>query len=302
MSKVGYNFMAFGSGVESTEETISSFKNYIGIGAYHVVGINPTKKELEKIYGREVKEEPVYISTDKDGIAQVRIDFIVKSDPSVNNGIEFTTKAVCFLKRKGRRTTDGNKRQFINLYGDTAWLTDEQAKAEEIPENMKERFLPVKIRPSYEGEETLVKFLKAYIGIPQVSFKGKMIPDPTKAEALLEKVESYFKGDVSEIKNAIGLQPNNRVKLITMVKLTDDNKKYQAIYMTQPMKFSQTDYTWSYGELEKEIANGRFVNHKTSIKPLAEYSEIIKPTSFDTPQSPASMDWFNAPQTDDLPY
>lgn len=305
MTQLNKVFMAFASGSESKEET-PSFKNYIGVGAYHVVGINPSKKELEGIYGREIKEEPVYISKDVDGVPQVRIDFIVKTDPAFNNGIELTTKATIFLKRKGRRTTDGSKIQYINQYGDTAWLTDEQAKSEVIPENLS-RFIVKNIRPIYEGEENLVKFLKAYIGIPQVCFakKGeaiKMIADPTTAEALLEKVENYFKGDISEIKQAIGLQPNNRVKLFTMVKLTDDNKKYQAICMSQPMKFSQTNYTYSFGELEKEIANGRYANHKYSIRPLEEYSEVIKPTSFDIPSAPADMGWFNAPQSDDLPY
>lgn len=301
MTQLNKVFMAFASGSESKEET-PSFKNYIGVGAYHVIGINPNKKELEVIYGREIKEEPVYISKDKDGIPQIRIDFIIKTDPSVNNGIELTTKAVAFLKRKGRRTNDGNKIQYINLYGDTVWLTDEEMKNGVVPENVKDRFVHKNTRPAIEGEEQLVNFLKAYIGIPQVMFKGKMITDPSKAVAQLEKLENYFKGDISEIKQAIGLQPNNRVKLFTMVKTTDDNKKYQAICMSQPMKFSQTDYTWSYGQLEKEIANGRYANHKYSIRPLEEYSEVIKPTSFEVPTTQADMGWFNAPQTDDLPY
>ena len=33
------------------------FKQYIGVGSFRVMGVNPTKAELEKFYGREVSND-----------------------------------------------------------------------------------------------------------------------------------------------------------------------------------------------------------------------------------------------------
>lgn len=52
-------FMAFG---KSTESTDSSIKRYIGIAPVFVTAVNPTKKELEKIYNTEIDNEPDYLS------------------------------------------------------------------------------------------------------------------------------------------------------------------------------------------------------------------------------------------------
>ena len=65
--------MAIAKGNETKEV---SFKRYTGIGNVNVLAINPTKAELAKL-GREVEEEPVYV-TEKDGVKSIRLSLYVK--------------------------------------------------------------------------------------------------------------------------------------------------------------------------------------------------------------------------------
>ena len=86
-------FMAFAKGQESTDGAI--VKRYTGVAPCFVVGVNPNKEELERIYGTTIDSVPEYRSSvEADGkkVETVRIDFIVKTDPTKSNDIEMTTK------------------------------------------------------------------------------------------------------------------------------------------------------------------------------------------------------------------
>lgn len=55
----GFNFMAVAAGRESTEG--SAVKRYIGVAPVFVLTVNPSKEELEKIYGVEIEKDPEYL-------------------------------------------------------------------------------------------------------------------------------------------------------------------------------------------------------------------------------------------------
>lgn len=302
--KVGYNFMAFASGSESTEGFVN--KLFLGIGAYKVLGVQPSKAELSKFYGRDINDDPKYIEV-KDGKTQLRIDFILQTNPEKNNGIEMTTKVSYFLSPEYQFNKDQTKVKVINKYGECTWLTKEDAKAKVIPENLS-WYENADIRPCFVGEEELTAFIKAYLNIPNKSYRKKdgsvvTIPNKADAEARLDNIAAYFKGDFKELKSILAIQPNNSVKFATGIKETDNNKKYQVLFTQFPMKLNVTDYTYCEKVVKEKQSGGGYPNCTFVFKPLEEYSETIKPTSFETtPQSPASMDWFSAPQTDDLPY
>ena len=48
MEKKNFSFMAFGKAQESKEA--AEIKRFTGVGSVFVVGVNPNKAELEKIY------------------------------------------------------------------------------------------------------------------------------------------------------------------------------------------------------------------------------------------------------------
>lgn len=81
-------FMAFAAGQESKESVI---RRYIGVAPVYILAVNPSKAELEKIYGTQMTNEPTYVGkTTINGVEypQIRLDFIVKSNAEKCNGIE----------------------------------------------------------------------------------------------------------------------------------------------------------------------------------------------------------------------
>ena len=68
--------MAISNGVE-TKETQGGARLMTGLVPMMVVAVNPSKKELEQIYGRDLEKEPEYISADEAGVKKLRIDFIM---------------------------------------------------------------------------------------------------------------------------------------------------------------------------------------------------------------------------------
>ena len=117
-----YVMMAFGKAQESKEAP--EIKRYTGVGSVFVMGVNPNKSELEKLYERELDKDPDYI-TEKDGVVSARVDFVVKTDTAVkcNNDIELLTKISMFIRKEYRFNKDKTKVQVIDKYGITAWVT-----------------------------------------------------------------------------------------------------------------------------------------------------------------------------------
>lgn len=288
--------MAFSQGQVSSEGGI---KRYIGVCSVSVLGINPLKEELEKLYGRTLDNEPVYlkeVEVNGTKVPQVRLDFIVKADPekyldSENKPLNFISKVSIPLRRAYRYNKDNTKVQVIDKYGRTAWVTVEQAKAHEIPvysngpANIDKDY-----RPAYIGEEELIKFLIAYLNIPscQKYVEGKWVmnsPDKLPdSEASLEHIEDYFKGDVSELRTIIGYQPNNKVKVLFGIRTTEidnETRQFQTAYTRMFLKNGVTDY----GKLDKEVKSsqesGSYSDTEFDCTEIHEY--IVESTSFTPP-------------------
>ena len=292
-------FMAFAKGSESTEGSV--VKKYVGVASVYVVGVNPNKAELEKLYNTQIENEPEYLSEvevgeDKHKVKNVRIDFIVKTVPEKCNGIEFTTKLALFVRNEYRFNKDKSKVQIIDKYGRTAWVTVEQAKAHEIPvykngpANIDKDY-----RPAFVGEEELTNFIKTYLNIPNVmkyvNNTWVMNDNPEDSEARLESIAEYFKGNFKELRDVIALQPNNKVKLLFGVRNTDDGKQYQAVYNQMFLRNNTTDYSKLDADLQERKNNGAYPTTEFFVGDLKEYT--VEATNFNTtpneaPFAPAS--------------
>lgn len=234
--------MAISNGVE-TKETQGGARLMTGLVPMMVLAVNPSKKELEAIYGRDLEKEPEYISADENGVKKLRIDFIMKTVVNDKLGCneEIITKVPFFLDDKLAYTSDGSKVYMLNLYGENACIPVEDAKKNTVPENMA-WYNTTKMRPAFRGEVELVGFLKQYLGIPNRAFKDKVIPDVSKAEIQLEKIKSYFNGDIKEFVSVVNLRKaTNIVLLAGGVRTNDDNKQYQAWYLKKPLKYGTTN-------------------------------------------------------------
>ena len=309
-----YIMMAFGKAQESKEA--AEIKRYTGVGSVFVVGVNPNKSELEKLYDRELDKDPEYI-TEKDGVVSARIEFIIKTDSAAkcNNGIELTTKLPVFISKEYRFNKDKTKVQVIDKYGRTAWVTKEQAKNHEIPvySNGKPANIDKDYRPAYVGEEDITNFLKLFLGIPNPEKWVKneetgrrevvgLVDNPEDCECRLENIEDYFKGKFNEIKDAINLMPNNKIKVLFGVRTTDDGKQYQDVYTRKFLSNAVSVYDKLAEDVQSAKDNGAYPNTEFVIADLQEYT--VNATNFnntnnnngDMPfdgEAPSSTDWFN---------
>ena len=286
--KTGFNFMAIAAGRESTEG--SAVKRYIGVAPVFVISVNPSKEELEKIYGVEIEKDPEYlgemeVGDDKHKVSNLRFDFIVKTD-AAKCGIEFTTKVALFLRNEIRYNKAKTKCQVIDKYGRTTWVTSEQLKGHVIPldKNGNPLQIDADYRPAYEGEENLTNFIKAYLNIPNpMSYvNGKWVENTKvkaeECECRLEHISDYFKGDISEIKGITTFQPNNKVKILFGVRNTDDNKQYQAAYVDMFLKNNVTDYSKLDAHMQDRKSNGAYPNTEFKVEDLKEYN--VEATDF----------------------
>ena len=314
MEKKNFSFMAFGKAQESKEA--AEIKRYTGVGSIFVVGVNPSKSELEKLYDRELDKDPEYI-TEKEGVISARIEFIIKTDSTAkcNNGIELITKLPVFISKEYRFNKDKTKVQVIDKYGRTAWVTKEQAKNHEIPVygNGKPANIDKDYRPAYVGEEIVTNFLKLFLGIPNVEKWAKneetgrrevvgLVDNPQDCECRLENIEDYFKGKFNEIRDAVNLMPNNKIKVLFGVRTTDDGKQYQDVYTRKFLSNAVSVYDKLAEDVQSNKDNGAYPNTEFVIADLQEYT--VQATNFnnnnndngDMPfdgEAPAATDWFN---------
>lgn len=285
-----YAFLAIGKTQESKETT--GFKRYVGVASSFVIAVNPTKKELENIYDREIANDPEYI-VDTDNGKEARITFIVKTDPKTNNGIEMVNRAMFTLRNAPAYSNDKTKVQVIDKYGNVTWANTEDAKAGKklYSANGKELKIDSSYRMACVGEADLIGFLKAYLCVGDAfNYVNDSWVKKDNADDFLfslEHIKDYFKGDFSEIKDAIALQPNNKVKLLYGVRTTDEGKQYQTIATRFGMVLHNNAGSKALERLERDLNyakdNGSYATTEFKVQELSEYT--VNPTDLSSAES-----------------
>ena len=294
-------FMAVAAGKEVVES--KPFPKYVGVGAVKVLTVNPTQAELTKMFPtRELTEEVKYVIDATETKPQsVRIDFWVESIPDKNNGAEFMQKISYFVQNTPFVNKDNTKCQYIDAFGETGWLDINNPV---LPEGS--RMSTTGLRKAYKGEETLTKFIKAMLNIPDRHYfkdgelhQAAFIKEPKDLEACyaqLEKIGNYFKGDFSELKAIVTGAVSNKLKLAFGVKTTAENKTYADFFTDFPMKYSTTKYDYLQKLIMAAKGAGRY-SDTTFGENLAEFKEyVITPT--DLANTPGELGAFAG---DDLP-
>ena len=310
--------MAIARGNESKEA--QEFKRYIGVAPVFIKAINPNKKAHEALFNTTLEEEPKYLSDVKDNDGNVvcksaRIQIVFQPDTEkIGFEMPLVTMAL-FIQNRPRVGTTSGKTQVIDKYGRTAWVTKEQAKNHEIPvySNGKPANIDKDYRPAYVGEEDITNFLKLFLGIPNPEKWVKneetgrrevvgLVDNPEDCECRLENIEDYFKGKFNEIKDAINLMPNNKIKALFGVRTTDEGKQYQDVYTRKFLSNAVSVYDKLSEDVQSAKDNGAYPNTECVIADLQEYT--VNATNFnntnnnngDMPfdgEAPSSTDWFN---------
>ena len=290
--------MAIAKGTETVLEQVS-FNRYIGVAPVKVLAVNPSKAQLEEIYGRTMENDPVYLGeqeVDTKGgkikVKSIRIDFILQTDEA-QCGILTTTKASFFLRDRYNFNGEETKVKVIDKYGRTAWVTLEQARNHEIPMYSNG---PAKIdpgyRPAYVGEEELVMFISSLLNIkPVMSYNPStsswaMSNEPENSEILLEDISKYFSGNIGEIKDAVSFRPENLVLVLLGVRTTDEGKQYQSVFSDwydRYSKWGRGNFNMFTKRLAERKANGAYSKHEFEVCPVKVYE--MKATNFNEPSA-----------------
>ena len=289
--------MAIKIGKKSEE---NGFKMYQGVAAFNVAAVNPNKKVLGDLTGRDIEEEPEYIGTDENGNQFVRVTFWLKTDPmaKVNNGIELLTSTSFTLVKAQRVGQSSGKIQVIDKYGRTAWATPEEVKNKEVPQYKNG---PANIdhayRAAFQGEESLVNFLISWLNIPNpAKYKdGKWVMNQNAGDSeIILNYAELFKGNVKELNELVSLASTYLVKAAVGIRTTDDNKQYHQVFNRMFLKNAATDYSRLDAEITNFKSNGGAPNTEYSVEPLHEY--VVEATDF-------SADTNNEdPFSSDLPW
>ena len=294
-------------------------KRYIGVRPVFVKAVNPNKAEHEKLFNTTLEEAPVYIQDkeDAEGNSYKNVRISVVMQPDVEKiGFEMPLVTMpLFVTNQKQFGAKSGKYQVVDKYGRFAWATEAEISAKEIPtySNGKKADISNDYRIAFVGEEDLTAFIKAFLCIPNITKWDNdekcMVPDnsvnPEDCECRLE-VESFeklFKGDFSEIKEILGFQPNNKVKVCLGVR-TDANsgKLFQSVYTKKFMSNASTNYNSLDKMLQADASyaaeNNKVLNTEYSAETVHEYS--VTPTNFSAaPEAAPSGDMpFDGPSED----
>lgn len=293
----------------------ADFKKFVGVGSFRVLGVNPTKEELSKFYGRDVQKEPEYLKDkvdEKDGgkpYKQLRVTFMIQADPLFEDGKPnktnaklkepFKTTVSFYIDSRYRYGKEKSKVEVMDKYGRTAWVTVEQAKNHQIPvyKNGPAR-LDADYHPMVRGEEALTQFILNYLNVTPIETYNKNTGEwivnshPEDCEGNLYRIKDYFKGDISELKEYCQMMPTNRVKLCVGVQTDDQGNQYNTVYSGMSMRNGAKSYTAIKDTIDGDeygSKNTVFSNDPLGIiSDIDVYNDDVKET--DLSKAPAASD------------
>jgi hypothetical protein len=281
-------FLAIGKTQESREAGEGGFKRYVGLGSTFVKAVQPTKAEIDEFFGYESQAEPEYVKDGENG-KEAHITFLLQTDSKVHEGIDIKNRITFVLRNAPDYNKDQTRVRVIDGYGNYTWANVEDAKAGKALVNAdgNPKMIDTKYRMACVGECDLVSFLKKYLWV-QSAFNyvdGVWVKkeDADSYKFALENIKDYFKGDFKELKGALNLQPNNKIKLLYGVRTTDEGKQYQSICTKGELMLPNAANIKAINKLEKDLVNakqsGMFSNIDYRVCELQEWD--VKPTNLE---------------------
>ena len=279
------------------------FKRFIGICPVFVKAVNPNKAEHEKLFNTTLEEAPVYVQDkeDDDGNSykNVRISVVLQPDTEkIGFDMPLVTMPL-FITNQKQHGANSGKYQVVDKYGRFAWATEAEISAKEIPtySNGKKADISNDYRIAYVGEEDLTNFIRVFLCIPSITKWDNnekcMVPNtdvkPEECECRLdiETFEKFFKGDFSDIKDILGFQPTNKIKVCLGVRTDANGKFFQSVYTKKFISNAATNYSSLDKALQADIAyattHNKVLNTEYSAKAVHEYS--VTPTTFTASES-----------------
>jgi hypothetical protein len=272
---------AFGKEVEITDG--AEIKLYTGVENFKVVALNPSKEEMEEMYGREINFTPEYTGEveveDSDGkrkVKQIRLDFFLANEDS-----SITTKLQFYVSDTHHRSSTG-KLKCINSFGADIWLEKDAVDNQNLPDNL-QWYNADGVKISRRGEIELISFLVNLLNLP---YDLSKVSDVSDAYAKINDQEwktMINQGDVSLLRNIIA-NTNNKIGVLLGVKTNGEGKLRQTtLNRTTFRQFvlsskKATKYKFALKDLESAKANGALGNVDFGSNSLLLQEHVIEET------------------------
>ncbi len=242
--------MAFNPNASDTK-VFKEIKLYTGLHNMKVIAVNPNKEQLEEM-GYKPKKAPVYVTTEGD-VKKLRLDFHLFGEGP--EGEKIMTKLAFFLENQHRLNKDGNKSEWINDFGRTAWSA--VGDAENPPKGFT-WFKHETARQSHVGEGDLHLFLTNWLNIG---------PDD---EAKMDNFLAIFDEDYSELRSLLAGNIDNKVRVLLSVR----DSKYQSVYNKYFDRASNKRTNYWDSHVRNQTSNGYAIkeDYQNSFA-LQEWSE-----------------------------
>jgi len=252
-----------------SNEEGGSRKLYTGLTTMKVVGVNPTMNELTEL-GYNPQQEPEYISVTPEGNAKVVIDFFLKHEET-----GMIAKRRFWLENRDRDTRAGDKKEYIDNYGQTSFAENEDSLQSWIDKNS--------AHPAKVGEGQLIRFIAAWANVnPYADAAGN------RGLCYFEDVTKLFTNDLSEIRDIFDqIKDVNEIKVLLNVITTDEGKTYQDVYQHHyDRAASKSTKAWT-----NALAND-YTQCKGDYQNSLEFKEYVaKPmVTNDTPDSATAVE------------
>jgi len=257
--------------------TVPQQKRHVGLTNVRVRAINPTRSQLNKLYGKEDSEDDrefIYKTADRQGSDRIRLNIWLYSE-DLDKYVMHTIGIV----NRPKTSSDGTKFQYINSTCNTTWVE----KEEDLPEwfthfTDKEGNKTAKkdYRVAFIGEEELAIFLRSWLKMKWFHSETYVMPS----------IESLMNEDYSELQDLIDSPYDKGFTALLGVRVdqNDNEKDYQSIYGKSFLPYNFKDYvetgkfpstydqsTWT--RFEKEVKGEYGFN--------GSYFELVPVTEYD---------------------
>lgn len=266
------------------------FKLYTGAENFKVVALNPTKEEMEKMYGRELNFTPEYKGKitvqDTDGereVDQIRLDFFLANE---DNSI--TTKLQFYIANTHHKSQTGSYK-VINNYGRSTWMQKEHIQNKTLPAGYEKWYHVDGLKVAKRGEPELLDFLINLLNLPM---KLDKVEDLNDALAYISKevwADMFDKQDFSFLRGIIA-NTNNKIGVLMGVKTKGDGKLTQTTFNRSTMrqyvlggnKSNEEKFKYILKDLDEAKANGAFSNVEFGPRDLAVREFSVAPTTINS--------------------
>lgn len=229
-----------------------------GVLEFLPVTLNPSKEELEKLLDKELDYDPEYLSEDKDGNDQLRLDFWGKD---VNNGN--LHKVQFYIKNKKVEVEKDEKirLQFVNTKGFQAWAESE----EKLPSYFVK---DAEVHQAREGEADLLSFISSWIYVEEIELD----------------IKKFLKGNLKDLKDLFEIGKSVIVAAGVKNYEKDGETKQKQVYYSR---------AFLPGSWYKEFSTGKFTdNYIKNLKVKSKENKEAKASKNPAPHKLKNLEYF----------